>query len=87
MFQRGRFYNEIPLEGNEVIGEQYFNDICDFKNNGIGWGLNVNKNILEECIKEDSNAPYWAQNGLYDLRNPIYENDLKRVLEQMEAKM
>ncbi len=36
MFQRGRFYHEIPLEGNTLIGE------CDFKNNGVGFGLYIN---------------------------------------------
>ena len=80
MFQRGAFYNEIPLEGNTLIGE------CDFKNSGIGWGLYLNKNILEECIKEASNAPYWANNKegfTHDIRNPRYENELAIVMEQM----
>lgn len=35
----------------------------DFRNNGIGWSLNINKNILEKCIEEDSNEPYWERNG------------------------
>lgn len=81
MFQRGRFYNEIPIEGNTLIGN------CDFKNNGISWGLYINKNILEECIKEDSNAPYWTiwkEGFSHDIRNPRYENELAKVMEQME---
>lgn len=81
MFQRGRFYNEIPLEGNRVIGGE-----CDFKNNGIGWKLKLNKTILEECIKTDSNAPYWEYNkgGLHgDIRHPQYKDELAEVLAQM----
>lgn len=66
------------LEGNTLIGE------CDFKNNGVGFGLYINKNILEECIEADSNEPYWANKKGHDLRNPLYENELAKVLEQME---
>ncbi len=81
MYQRGRFYNEIPLEENTLIGE------CDFKNNGVGYSLYINKNILEECIKADSNEPYWKnkkEGFTYDLRNPRFENELAKIMEQME---
>lgn len=83
MYQRGRFYNEIPLEGNALIGE------CDFKNNAIGWGLSLDKNILEECIREDSNMPYWVNDRrgfVNDIRNPRYANELEKVVRQMENK-
>lgn len=80
MFQRGRFYNEIPLEGNTVIGEH------DFKNNGINCALYLNKTILEECIRADSNAPYWEnlKGGFSDdIRKPQYKAELAKVMEQM----
>lgn len=81
MFQRGRFYKEIPLEENNLIGDR------DFKNNGINCALHIdNRNILAECIKEDSNAPYWAnkkEGFTYDIRNPQYENELVKIMEQM----
>lgn len=83
MFQRGRIYKEIPLEGNNVIGD------CDFKNNGISFALSIyNRNILAECIKANSNAPYWAgrQEGFaQDIRNPKYEKELAEVMEQMQV--
>lgn len=83
MFQRGRVYKEIPLEGNTVLPG-------DFRNNGIGWSLNINKNILEKCIEEDSNEPYWERNGgsgfgLRDLRHSKYKIELQQVLKQMNV--
>lgn len=78
MFQRGPVYREIPLQGNTLLPR-------DFKNNGIGFGLDVNKNILEACIKENSNAPYWNNANVHsrDIRNPQYASELAQVLEQM----
>lgn len=45
-----------------------------------------NRNILAECIKQNSNAPYWAnsKDGFTgNIRNPKYENELVKVMEQM----
>lgn len=64
-----------------MIGE------CDFKNSGVGFSLYINKNILEECIKADSNEPYWEnkkEGFTHDLRNPRCKNELVKVIEQME---
>lgn len=78
IFQRGHLYKEIPLTGNQIVPG-------DFRNNGIGWGLNVDKNILNACIEENSNAPYWESFGnRRDLRNPKYKKQLEQVLEQMD---
>lgn len=81
MFQRGRLYKEIPLEGNNLIGTH------DFKNHGISYALNIaNQNLLEECILKNSNEPYWANEGkgfTQDIRNPKYKNELEKVMEQM----
>ena len=58
-------------------------------NNGIGWSLEVDKNILEACIDQGSNEPYWNQsidNNLlhrHDLRSPLNRAELERVLRQM----
>ena len=79
IFQRGHLYREIPLEGNRVV-------LGDFMNNGIGWNLDLDKRILELCIEQDSNEPYWNQNmGIFrcDLRNPKYKTQLEQVLRQM----
>ena len=75
-FCRGRDYREIPLEGNELLSK-------DFKNNGIGWSLNINKTLIEECIKAGTNEPFWKADRGNDLRNPIFSKELAVVLEQM----
>lgn len=81
VYQRGRIYRELPLGENQLIGSH------NYLHNGIGWSLHLNKTILEECIRENSNAPYWENDkGGFsrDIRNPLYAQDLAAVLEQME---
>ncbi len=76
---RGKDYREIPLEGNSVLEK-------DFKNHGIGFGLKVNKTLVENCIQACSNEPFWASRlevGHGDLRNPAYEKELNYVMKQM----
>lgn len=81
IFQMGKFYNEIPLEGNDLVGG------LDFKNNGMNCALHIhNRNILEACIEEDSNGPYWfhqKEGFTHDIRNPKYKDELAKVMEQM----
>lgn len=80
IFQKGPVYKEILLDKNTLIG-QY-----DFKNNAIGCDLNIDKNILEACIEEDSNTPYWENNDYYskhDVRNPKYKKEYDMIMEQM----
>ncbi len=81
IFQMGRCYKEISLEENNLIGK------IDFKNHGMNCALHIyNRNVLEACIKEDSNGPYWEeQKGgcTHDIRNPKYKNELAKVMEQM----
>lgn len=78
MFQRGPIYKEIPYSPEVLISE-------DFRFNRIGFGLNVNKQVLEECIREKSNQPYWNQ-SLYinkgDLRNPKNVKERELVLKE-----
>ena len=66
---RGKDYREIPLKGNPTIHK-------NFRNNGIGFGLHINKPMVEECIRTGSNEPFWAGQPKvsydYDLRNPAY---------------
>ncbi len=79
LFQRGHVYREIPLEGNKVVPG-------DFRNNGIGWSLNLDKNILAACIETDSNEPYWNQKWGFsqsDLRHPKNKLQLEQVQKQI----
>lgn len=80
IFQKGPVYKEILLGKNTLIG-QY-----DFKNNAIGCGLKLDKNILEACIKQDSNVPYWEnikEYGTRDVRNPKYKKEFDMIMKQM----
>ncbi len=78
ILQIGSSYREIPLSGNRVVPRIS-------RNNGIGFSLNVDKRILEECIVAGSNAPYWERDAAYarsDIRNPKNHLILKEVLGQ-----
>lgn len=86
-FQMGHTYKEITFDNNNLIQKSEKVDIFlqDFINNGIGYNLNINKNILEECIAKNSNEPYWHSNYNleHDLRHPNNINELQMVLKQM----
>lgn len=72
----------VPLGENRLIGSH------NYLHNGIEWSLNLNKTILGECIRENSNAPYWENDkGGFsrDIRNPLYADNLAAVPEQMEG--
>lgn len=78
MLQIGPVYRELPLEGNPVVPGIS-------RNNGIGFGLDVDKAMLEACIAAGSNAPYWerdARRASSDIRNPKNRKILKAVLSQ-----
>jgi len=80
MFQRGTVYKEIPYSSETLIPG-------DFKYNSIGWGLDVTRQVLEACIREKSNQPYWNQMSYKakgDLRNPQYVRERGMVLKQFE---
>lgn len=78
MFQRGPIYKVVPYSSEVIISG-------DFKYNSIGWELDVTKQVLEACIREKSNQPYWNQ-MLYknkgDLRNPQNVKERELVLKQ-----
>ncbi len=78
IFQRGDVYKELPLETNKLIPG-------DFRNNGMGWQININAGILKECIAAGDNIPYWNRDLYYmrcDIRNPKHRKAPKAVLEQ-----
>lgn len=75
-YQCGKTFLTLPGETELVSG---------FRNNGIGWQLNVSLPVLLDCIRENSNLPYWNQEHdapvRQDLRNPKY----RPLLEQVKA--
>ncbi len=80
-YQCGREYRRVE-NGKLLYG--------GFTNNGIGSKLNFNLEILEKCINENSNEPYWENyypsyiNG--DLRNPKFSKELKEIKEFLNIK-
>lgn len=82
IFQRGLTYKELDAERNELVSD-------GFRNNAIGFDLNIDKNVLEACIKSNSNEPFWNRDLYFlncDLRNPKHETILQKVLEQFKEK-
>jgi hypothetical protein len=78
IFQWGPIYKSIPLRNNELIGNY---------RHGIGFDLDVNRRILEECIALNSNQPYWDKPSLTtqkDLRNPKMDDVRKRIFKQFD---
>lgn len=60
-----------------------------FINNGVSFTLNFRKSILSDCIRENSNNPYWANYFEHatnrDLRNPKFYKERKEIGEQMDV--
>jgi hypothetical protein len=77
-YQCGKTY--VTLENEQAL-------FGHFTHNGIGWNLDVKLPILLECIKKKSNEPYWnmipAWRANKDLRNPKFEEELKKIKKQM----
>lgn len=73
---RGKDYREIPFADNLLLSK-------DFKNNGISYGLHLNKTVVADCIRTGSNEPFWVRQPevsyTYDLRNPAYQKELEYV--------
>jgi hypothetical protein len=87
-YQCGKTY--VALEGeNELYSEKScMHD--GFSNKSIGWDLKVKLDILRECIRKNSNEPYWNMIPYHransDLRNPKFKKELKKIKNQMGIK-
>jgi len=56
-----------------------------FINNSVGFSMNVVRDVLERCIAEGNNEPYWAHSyamHVTDLRNPRFRKSLEAVCGQ-----
>ena len=77
-FQYGKTFKEIE-NGVLLYG--------GFTNNGVSFTLNIQKNVLLECIQANSNIPYWENYFEYavnrDLRNPKYNKERIDIGNQM----
>lgn len=64
---------------NTIVTNQY-------SNSGIGFSIKVTKQLLEECIKENSNRPYWKKTeSRDDLRAPSNQKIRKEILKQFQS--
>lgn len=77
IFQCGPIHFEKIYEKNKHLGQ--------FLNNGIGFTINEDEKLIERCIKENSNEPYWEKYQYYnriDLRSPENKDILTKVLDE-----
>ena len=71
--QYGLIYKEIPLSDYKKLIKKLGIKEQTCRKEGIGFGIYLDN--LRECIKENSNNPYWEKQSNYkmiDLRNPAY---------------
>ena len=87
-YQCGKTY--VALKGKQELDLHSSDVLGGFSNKGIGWDLNIQLPILLECIRKQSNDPYWdmipAWRANQDLRNPKLKKELKQVQKQMGIK-
>ncbi len=77
LLQSGQKYFELKNLNNALYSE--------FRNNGIGWVINVKLPNIKNCINLNSNQPYWEQNNYIknkDLRNPKFYTERKAICNQ-----
>lgn len=76
--QCGRLYRK------KLLGTPLFER--DFAFCGIGFQIHIRTSVLEACIREGSNRPYWEQPRLYwvrdDLRNPKLKAEREAIFAQ-----
>lgn len=60
-----------------------------YRNESIGFSLNVSEKLIQDCIAADSNTPYWNQDYYYvleDLRNPANAEVRRRIFRHFGLK-
>ena len=76
-FQCGKIHLEIPYEEKKFYGYFY--------NNGSGFHIDEDEKLITQCLKENSNKPYWEKYGYReDLRNPKYREILLKILKDLK---
>ena len=80
IFQCGEIHKEIPL--NKIDLENFNISLHQFRMNGTRFNIDLDEEIIKECLKSKSNDPYWNQfrHGKYDLRSPENKKILLSVL-------
>ncbi len=77
LLQSGQKYFELTNRNHALYSE--------FRNNGVGFGIDVKLLILKKCIELHNNQPYWEQNNYMtnkDMRNPKFSVERKAICKQ-----
>lgn len=76
--QYGKVFREI--ENGELLYD-------GFRKNSVSFSLNFHKKVLLNCIKLNSNEPYWKEYYQHfvnsDLRNPKFKKEINEICKQM----
>ena len=79
VLQCGKLYRKIE-NGSAIF--------TGFRNNGVGFSLNIKLPVLLQCIAEKSNTPFWEQERWgpvdHDLRNPKFRTELEQICKQFD---
>ncbi|MDO4696148.1 MAG: immunity 26/phosphotriesterase HocA family protein [Neisseria sp.] len=73
--QYGLIYKEIPIEKYKKYQKEHW---VNYRNESIGFSFFIEN--FEECIREQSNQPYFDANA-YDLRNLKNQKDKQEIFE------
>ena len=79
VFQCGKMHIEIPYERERFYGS--------FINNTIGFYIDEDEKLIEQCLKEKSNKPYWEKyqnRNEVDLRHPSNRSLLTKILKEFK---
>ena len=76
LFQCGKIHIETQYKKEKHFG--------DFLNNSIGFTIREDERLIEKCLKEKSNKPYWEEYKCHteDLRNPKNKETMIKVLKE-----
>ncbi len=83
-FQCGEIHKEIPYNNN-LIKRSDQSLTINFRNNGIGYTVEIDSEMIKKSILEESNQPFWdhyAYKKAMDLRCPDNKKYLIEVLKQ-----
>ena len=86
IFQCGDIHKEIEYNNN-VISRDDESIINNFRNNSIGYTVDLNEEIIKKCLVENSNEPFWnyyKYKKMYDLRSPENKEYLLKILKQFD---
>ena len=86
IFQCGGIHKEIEYNNN-LIALNDENITNSFRNNGIGYAIDLNEDIIKKCVDAGSNESFWnyyKYKKMFDLRSPENKEYLLKILKQFD---